>query len=138
MEQSFLVKTERQQLRFGKRGEGLELRSDSEGVCRGLMSHKFMPCIIATKYHQRTQKLASIVQREMVENTEDSLTTLRKASCASHGMKDGRMIQMRGNIETKVEMDWENTITVVIRVEDVRGHGATRRLKGLYGSTVTL
>lgn len=85
-----------------------------------------------------TQKLASIVQREMEENTEDTLTILREASCASHGMKDGHMILMRRKLDTKVERDWENTIIVVIRVEDARGRGAIRRLKGLCGSTVTL
>lgn len=74
----------------------------------------------------------------MEENTEDSLTTLRKASCASHGMKDGRMIPKRGKFETKIERDWVNTIIVVILVVNARGHGATRHLKGLYGSTVTL
>lgn len=138
MEQSFSVKTEKQPLEFGKREGGLGPRSDNVGVYRGLMSHKFMPCTIAINYHQRNRKRASIVHREMEENTEDSLTTLRKASCASHGMKDGRMIPKRGKFETKIERDWVNTIIVVILVVNARGHGATRHLKGLYGSTVTL
>lgn len=53
-------------------------------------------------------------------------------------MKDGRMIPTKENWETKVEKDWENIIIVVIRAVNARVHGATRRLKGLFGSTVIL